>query len=69
MIELRAVRGSGLPVIGAVKDIAAAHPGAHEIVVRVGATRLRLGPEWRFADSPACLAALAEFGDVAVRAD
>ncbi len=65
MIVLRAERCfEGHFAITAIKAIASRHPGPIDLMVHVGNSRLRLGPAWRTDGSPACMAALAEFGEV-----
>jgi len=50
--------------LGAVKMIAADHPGPEDVVIVVGKFRLALGPEWRINPSPEAVARLGELGDV-----
>ncbi len=67
MIVLTAERTfDGQFALAAIKAIIAKHPGSHMLIVRVGASTLRLGPEFLAAATPACLAALSEWGDVTV---
>lgn len=47
-----------------MKLVASRFPGGHGLTVRVGDRRLTLGREWGYDASPACLAALSEFGRV-----
>ena len=49
-----------------IKLAATRFPGDHELQLLAGGRRLTLGPEWRYDASPACLAALSEFGDAEV---
>jgi hypothetical protein len=53
-----------------VKFLAWEHPGEHELTVvicgREHDRRLKLGGAWLYDASPACLAALGEFGGVRV---
>lgn len=68
MVELRAERGAlaGVTIEG-VKAAATRFPGDHEIVLRVEASRLKLGPMWMCDGSELCLAALSEFGSCTLR--
>lgn len=47
-----------------LKLMAARFPGQHGLVLRVGRRVLTLGAGWGYDASPACLAALGEFGTV-----
>lgn len=68
MIELHAAPGGGpaAETVAVIKAIAVRFPGEHELVVIADGHKLRLGQEWRFDASPACVAQLAEFGQVKV---
>ncbi len=67
MIVIRAERTfDGQFAIAAVKAIIATHPGPHVVAVHVGASKLQLGPGYRAAATPVCLALLGEWGDVHV---
>lgn len=74
MIELRVERGRAAAAsLLSVKRLAWEHPGEHELNVVVGHPhggpdlRLTLGEEWRYSGTPACLSALAEFGETTLR--
>jgi hypothetical protein len=63
VIELRMVPGAAAAAsLTQVKLIATRFPGEQELTVLVGERRLGLGPDWRYDGSPACMAALNEFG-------
>lgn len=55
--------GLSLP---AIQSLAGRFPGHHRLQIRVGASRLTLGPAWRYAACEGLLVALSEFGDVQV---
>lgn len=73
MIELRVEAGvAAAESLTVIKLIATRFAGEHELRIVVatpqlegGERSLRLGPMWRYDGSPACLAALSEFGQVA----
>lgn len=73
MIELRVEPGiEAASALAQVKTLAWEHQGAHELQLlarRVDGSdlRLTLGTAWLYSGSPQCLAALAEFGEVALR--
>jgi hypothetical protein len=54
------------PSLQAVQDLASRFPGRETLQIRVGASRLSLGPLWRVAQCTGLLVALSEFGDVEV---
>lgn len=65
MIVLHAERTfDGRVALRSVRRVAARYPGHTDVMVKVGNSRLRLGPAWRIEPSEACLAALSEFGEV-----
>lgn len=67
MIVLRAERNfNGEFSLRSITAIAKRFPGPQDLMVHVGNSRLRLGPEWRVDPTTRCLAALSEFGDVEV---
>lgn len=47
-----------------IKMVATRFPGAHVLHLKAGPRTLRIGAEWLYDASPACLAALGEFGTV-----
>jgi hypothetical protein len=73
VIELRVEPGlEAARALLRVKQLAWEHQGAHELHIVAakpegGELRVGLGPEWRYSGTPACLSALAEFGEVALR--
>lgn len=48
-----------------IKSLAWDHPGEHRLRIVVGEQRIDLGELWTYDGSPACMAALEEFGQVA----
>jgi hypothetical protein len=73
VIELRVEPGiEAARALLAVKMLSWDHGGTHELQMVAakpsgGELRLTLGDEWRYSGTPQCLAALAEFGEVALR--
>lgn len=65
MIILRVDRGPDAGwLLSQIKATITRCPGDLDVEVRAGNSRLRLGPAWRTDGSPACMAALSEFGEV-----
>jgi hypothetical protein len=73
VIELRVQAGvaAAAESLTVIKLIATRFAGDHELRIVVetptlegGERTLRLGPQWMYDGSPACVAALAEFGQV-----
>lgn len=69
MIELRVQPGLDAAAgLMQVKQIAWRFPGVERLTILVptsdGERRLDLGPFWTYDGSPACIAALSEFGEV-----
>lgn len=65
MITLRMTPGAEAAfALTEVKTIAWRYPGEHELRLLVGDRVIELGPMWTYDASPACLAALGEFGRV-----
>jgi hypothetical protein len=68
VIEMRVEPGARAALaLLSIKRIAWDHPGEHELRLlvatsRAGDRRLTLGPLWKYAETPECLAALGEFG-------
>ena len=67
MIELRTEPGlDAAASLTAIKLLATRFPGEHELAILCAGRRLTLGAVWLYDASPACVAQLAEFGDVRV---
>lgn len=67
MIEVTVERGRGAgDTTALIKSLQRRFPGNHEMLLKVGASRLRLGPSLLYADSEACLTTLSEIGTVTV---
>lgn len=64
MIELRVLPDAAAEVLTQIKLMALRFPGDHDLRLLVASKALVLGPEYRYDASPACLAALSEFGVV-----
>lgn len=67
MIVLRLTRGTR-PFVPAqtIAQIATRFPGHEPLQILVGERSLKMGAAWRYDASPACLAALGEYGEVEV---
>jgi len=65
VIILRVERGPDAGwLLANIKATITRHTGTLDVEVRAGNSRLKLGPAWRTDGSPACMAALSEFGEV-----
>lgn len=70
MIYLKVAAGArAAAALSRIKAVSWDHPGDERLTllvpgVKVPEAQIALGPEWRYADTPECRAALAEFGEL-----